>query len=62
MELDLEEHWEEIDTGFADDLFMPVPPRRASVEEDCDEGWNTYPTRQGERFIEFYAGNAGKEL
>jgi hypothetical protein len=58
---ELEEHWEDIYTGIADDFVMPPSPRRASVEEE-DNGGNTYRTSQGERFIESYAGDAGKGL
>lgn len=61
--MELEEHWEEMDTDIADDFVMPLSPRRASAEEeDSDEGRNTYPTSQVERFIESYAGDAGKGL
>src|ERR1700728_1452025 len=56
---ELEEHWEDIYTGIADEFVMPPSPRRASVEEE-DNGGNTYRTSQGERFIESYAGDAGK--
>lgn len=58
---ELEEHWEDIYTGIADEFVMPPSPRRASVEEE-DNGGNTYRTSQGERFIESYAGDAGKGL
>ena len=54
---------EELDTDIVDDFVMPLSPRRASAEEeDSDEGRNTYPTSQVERFIESYAGDAGKGL
>ena len=58
-----EEHWEDIDTGIADEFVLPLTPRRASVEEEVnDEERNTYLTSQEERFIESYAGDAGKGL
>jgi hypothetical protein len=60
---EFEEHWNGIETAIADDFVIPLSPRRASVEEEHeDEGGNTYPTAQGERFIESYAGDAGKGL
>ena len=60
---ELEEHWEDIDTGIADDFVLPLTSRRASVEKEVnDEERNTYPTSQEERFIESYAGDAGKGL
>ena len=59
----MEEHWEDIDTGITDDFVLPLTSRRASVEEEVnDEERNTYPTSQEERFIESYAGDAGKGL
>ena len=65
--MELEEYLEEVpvDTGIADEFVMPPQPRRPSEsveEEDGDEGGNTYPTSQGERFVESYAGDAGKGL
>jgi hypothetical protein len=56
---------EDIVTGIADDFVMPpqVPPKRASVEDDEDyDGGNTYRMSKGERFIEYYLGDAGKGL
>jgi hypothetical protein len=52
----------EDDMGNGDDFAMPSPPRGASADEDNGEGagGHTNPGSDCDRFIESYAGDAGK--
>jgi hypothetical protein len=63
-ELDGNLHPFEDPFALGDDFVMPSPPRGASVEEDegGGGGGSTDPTRDRERFIESYPGEAGKGL
>jgi hypothetical protein len=54
----------EDEMGNGDDFVMPSPPRGASANDDEGEGvgGNTNPGSDYVRFIESYAGDAGKGL
>ena len=51
---------EDYNPELVDDFIPPSPPRRATVEDVCEDDENTYRTACIEHYIEPYPGEAGQ--